>query len=260
MVNQNIIWNWKPYLDLNYQFSILKEAKDSMQKAKELERIGALAHKEGDDKLASQCEELLSKIKDRSFNDPDFASGKDLSSLFISQFKYVAKHKSPLEANVIFISLLKDIKDQRLSNCFLECLELLHKLNEGHIERPQSKAEFLDLINVETEQQRMLSFKERAQNLLNISMEMLKDLALQKLAAEATLAKDLDAVIFINKMLLSIHDKVEAQINNFQVKDLFNMEGSALPELDGSLDDARVVKVEVPAEEDDDSDDIDMSY
>lgn len=260
MVNQNIIWNWKPYLDLNHQFSILKEAKDSMQKAKELERIGALAYKEGDDKLVSQCEELLSKIKDRSFNDPDFASGKDLGSLFMSQLNYVASHKHPLEANIIFISVLKDIKDQNLLRCFLDGMEILHKINDGHIERPQSKAELLDLINVETAQQRMLSFKERAQNLLNISMEMLKDLALQKLAAEATLAKDLDAVIFINKMLLSIHDKVEAQINNFQVKDLFNMEGSALPELDGSLDDTRVIKVEVPAEEGDDSDDIDMSY
>ena len=259
MVNQNIIWNWKPYLDLNHQFAIIKEAKDSMQKAKELERIGALAHKDGDDKLASQCEELLSKIKDRSLNDPDFASGKDLGSLFMSQLNYVASHKHPLEANIIFISLLKDIKDQQLLRCFLDGMEILHKINEGHIEKPQSKAEFLDLINVETAQQRMLSFKERAQNLLNISMEMLKDLALQKLAAEATLAKDLDAVIFINKMLLSIHDKVEAQINNFQVKDLFNMDGSALPELDGSLEGTRIVKVEVPAAEDD-SDDIDMSY
>ena len=259
MVNQNIIWNWKPYLDLNHQFAIIKEAKDSMQKAKELERIGALAHKDGDDKLASQCEELLSKIKDRSLNDPDFASGKDLGSLFISQLNYVASHKHPLEANIIFISLLKDIKDQQLLRCFLDGMEILHKINEGHIEKPQSKAEFLDLINVETAQQRMLSFKERAQNLLNISMEMLKDLALQKLAAEATLAKDLDAVIFINKILLSIHDKVEAQINNFQAKDLFNMEGSTLPELDGSLEGTRIVKVEVPAEEDD-SDDIDMSY
>ena len=258
-VNQNIIWNWKPYLDLNHQFAIIKEAKDSMQKAKELERIGALAHKDGDDKLASQCEELLSKIEDRSLNDPDFASGKDLGSLFMSQLNYVASHKHPLEANIIFISLLKDIKDQQLLRCFLDGMEILHKINEGHIEKPQSKAEFLDLINVETAQQRMLSFKERAQNLLNISMEMLKDLALQKLAAEATLAKDLDAVIFINKILLSIHDKVEAQINNFQAKDLFNMEGSALPELDGSLEGTRIVKVEVPAEEDD-SDDIDMSY
>ncbi len=306
MVNQNIIWNWKPYLDLNHQFAIIKEAKDSMQKAKELERIGALAHKDGDDKLASQCEELLSKIEDRSLNDPDFASGKDLGSLFMSQLNYVASHKHPLEANIIFISLLKDIKDQQLLRCFLDgmeilhkineghiekpqskaefleaniifisllkdikdqqllrCfldgMEILHKINEGHIEKPQSKAEFLDLINVETAQQRMLSFKERAQNLLNISMEMLKDLALQKLAAEATLAKDLDAVIFINKILLSIHDKVEAQINNFQAKDLFNMEGSALPELDGSLEGTRIVKVELPAEEGD-SDDIDMSY
>ena len=259
MVNQNIIWNWKPYLDLNHQFAIIKEAKDSMQKAKELERIGALAHKDGDDKLASQCEELLSKIKDRSLNDPDFASGKDLGSLFMSQLNYVASHKHPLEANIIFISLLKDIKDQQLLRCFLDGMEILHKINEGHIEKPQSKAEFLDLINVETAQQRMLSFKERAQNMLNISMEMLKDLALQKLAAEATLAKDLDAVIFINKILLSIHDKVEAQINNFQAKDLFNMGGSALPELDGSLEGTRIVKVEVPAEEDD-SDDIDMSY
>ena len=259
MVNQNIIWNWKPYLDLNHQFAIIKEAKDSMQKAKELERIGALAHKDGDDKLASQCEELLSKIKDRSLNDPDFASGKDLGSLFMSQLNYVASHKHPLEANIIFISLLKDIKDQQLLRCFLDGMEILHKINEGHIEKPQSKAEFLDLINVETAQQRMLSFKERAQNMLNISMEMLKDLALQKLAAEATLAKDLDAVIFINKILLSIHDKVEAQINNFQAKDLFNMEGSTLPELDGSLEGTRIVKVEVPAEEDD-SDDIDMSY
>ena len=259
MVNQNIIWNWKPYLDLNHQFAIIKEAKDSMQKAKELERIGALAHKDGDDKLASQCEELLSKIKDRSLNDPDFASGKDLGSLFMSQLNYVASHKHPLEANIIFISLLKDIKDQQLLRCFLDGMEILHKINEGHIEKPQSKAEFLDLINVETAQQRMLSFKERAQNLLNISMEMLKDLALQKLAAEATLAKDLDAVIFINKILLSIHDKVEAQINNFQAKDLFNMEGSALPELDGSLEGTRIVKVELPAAEDD-SDDIDMSY
>ena len=259
MVNQNIIWNWKPYLDLNHQFAIIKEAKDSMQKAKELERIGALAHKDGDDKLASQCEELLSKITDRSLNDPDFASGKDLGSLFMSQLNYVASHKHPLEANIIFISLLKDIKDQQLLRCFLDGMEILHKINEGHIEKPQSKAEFLDLINVETAQQRMLSFKERAQNLLNISMEMLKDLALQKLAAEATLAKDLDAVIFINKILLSIHDKVEAQINNFQAKDLFNMEGSALPELDGSLEGTRIVKVELPAEEDD-SDDIDMSY
>ena len=259
MVNQNIIWNWKPYLDLNHQFAIIKEAKDSMQKAKELERIGALAHKDGDDKLASQCEELLSKIKDRSLNEPDFASGKDLGSLFMSQLNYVASHKHPLEANIIFISLLKDIKDQQLLRCFLDGMEILHKINEGHIEKPQSKAEFLDLINVETAQQRMLTFKERAQNMLNISMEMLKDLALQKLAAEATLAKDLDAVIFINKILLSIHDKVEAQINNFQAKDLFNMEGSALPELDGSLEGTRIVKVEVPAEEDD-SDDIDMSY
>ena len=259
MVNQNIIWNWKPYLDLDHQFAIIKEAKDSMQKAKELERIGALAHKDGDDKLASQCEELFSKIKDRSLNDPDFASGKDLGSLFMSQLNYVASHKHPLEANIIFISLLKDIKDQQLLRCFLDGMEILHKINEGHIEKPQSKAEFLDLINVETAQQRMLSFKERAQNMLNISMEMLKDLALQKLAAEATLAKDLDAVIFINKILLSIHDKVEAQINNFQAKDLFNMEGSALPELDGSLEGTRIVKVEVPAEEDD-SDDIDMSY
>ena len=259
MVNQNIIWNWKPYLDLNHQFAIIKEAKDSMQKAKELERIGALAHKDGDDKLASQCEELLSKIKDRSLNDPDFASGKDLGSLFMSQLNYVASHKHPLEANIIFISLLKEIKDQQLLRCFLDGMEILHKINEGHIEKPQSKAEFLDLINVETAQQRMLSFKERAQNLLNISMEMLKDLALQKLAAEATLAKDLDAVIFINKILLSIHDKVEAQINNFQAKDLFNMEGSTLPELDGSLEGTRIVKVELPAEEDD-SDDIDMSY
>ena len=259
MVNQNIIWNWKPYLDLNHQFAIIKEAKDSMQKAKELERIGALAHKDGDDKLASQCEELLSKIKDRSLNDPDFASGKDLGSLFMSQLNYVASHKHPLEANIIFISLLKDIKDQQLLRCFLDGMEILHKINEGHIEKPQSKAEFLDLINVETAQQRMLSFKERAQNMLNISMEMLKDLALQKLAAEATLAKDLDAVIFINKILLSIHDKVEAQINNFQAKDLFNMEGSTLPELDGSLEGTRIVKVELPAEEDD-SDDIDMSY
>ena len=259
MVNQNIIWNWKPYLDLNHQFAIIKEAKDSMQKAKELERIGALAHKDGDDKLASQCEELLSKIEDRSLNDPDFASGKDLGSLFMSQLNYVASHKHPLEANIIFISLLKDIKDQQLLRCFLDGMEILHKINEGHIEKPQTKAEFLDLINVETAQQRMLSFKERAQNLLNISMEMLKDLALQKLAAEATLAKDLDAVIFINKILLSIHDKVEAQINNFQAKDLFNMEGSALPEFDGSLEGTRIVKVEVPAEEDD-SDDIDMSY
>lgn len=259
MVNQNIIWNWKPYLDLDHQFAIIKEAKDSMQKAKELERIGALAHKDGDDKLASQCEELLSKIEDRSLNDPDFASGKDLGSLFMSQLNYVASHKHPLEANIIFISLLKDIKDQQLLRCFLDGMEILHKINEGHIEKPQSKAEFLDLINVETAQQRMLSFKERAQNLLNISMEMLKDLALQKLAAEATLAKDLDAVIFINKILLSIHDKVEAQINNFQAKDLFNMEGSTLPELDGSLEGTRIVKVEVPAAEDD-SDDIDMSY
>ena len=259
MVNQNIIWNWKPYLDLNHQFAIIKEAKDSMQKAKELERIGALAHKDGDDKLASQCEELLSKIKDRSLNDPDFASGKDLGSLFMSQLNYVASHKHPLEANIIFISLLKDIKDQQLLRCFLDGMEILHKINEGHIEKPQSKAEFLDLINVETAQQRMLSFKERAQNMLNISMEMLKDLALQKLAAEATLAKDLDAVIFINKILLSIHDKVEAQINNFQAKDLFNMEGSALPDLDGSLEGTRIVKVELPAE-DGDSDDIDMSY
>lgn len=259
MVNQNIIWNWKPYLDLNHQFAIIKEAKDSMQKAKELERIGALAHKDGDDKLASQCEELLSKIEDRSLNDPDFASGKDLGSLFMSQLNYVASHKHPLEANIIFISLLKDIKDQQLLRCFLDGMEILHKINEGHIEKPQSKAEFLDLINVETAQQRMLSFKERAQNLLNISMEMLKDLALQKLAAEATLAKDLDAVIFINKILLSIHDKVEAQINNFQAKDLFNMEGSTLPELDGSLEGTRIVKVELPAEEGD-SDDIDMSY
>ena len=259
MVNQNIIWNWKPYLDLNHQFAIIKDAKDSMQKAKELERIGALAHKDGDDKLASQCEELLSKIEDRSLNDPDFASGKDLGSLFMSQLNYVASHKHPLEANIIFISLLKDIKDQQLLRCFLDGMEILHKINEGHIEKPQSRAEFLDLINVETAQQRMLSFKERAQNMLNISMEMLKDLALQKLAAEATLAKDLDAVIFINKILLSIHDKVEAQINNFQAKDLFNMEGSALPELDGSLEGTRIVKVEVPAEEGD-SDDIDMSY
>ena len=259
MVNQNIIWNWKPYLDLNHQFAIIKEAKDSMQKAKELERIGALAHKDGDDKLASQCEELLSKIEDRSLNEPDFASGKDLGSLFMSQLNYVASHKHPLEANIIFISLLKDIKDQQLLRCFLDGMEILHKINEGHIEKPQSKAEFLDLINVETAQQRMLSFKERAQNMLNISMEMLKDLALQKLAAEATLAKDLDAVIFINKILLSIHDKVEAQINNFQAKDLFNMEGSTLPELDGSLEGTRIVKVELPAEEGD-SDDIDMSY
>lgn len=217
-VNRSIIWDWSSYLDLAEQFKIVSDGQDCLQKSEELERICSLAHKEGNASLVEQCEQALNSITNRSLNMPDFAQGKDLNSMMKEQMHYIANNKSNVEASVLLADLLRLIKEQDLLRCMVEIIELLQKMDETNSVNLQSKAELLDYINIETSDDLKMSYTDRAMKIYKISHIMTKDFALQKLARKATVDKDFESAIFINKLLLKIHDDIEDTINSLKIE------------------------------------------
>ena len=196
-VNAKIILDYRPYIEPHAQFKVLSTSRDSLQKREHLQYLAVYSYDVGCVEVAKQCEELLDKLPSELPDDPDFAKGKDISSILMSQAQLIIENKSVLEANYLLLDILDRAKECCLLNTSSKLMAQVEQIKDQFLATNYTDREIILRVDLETVDNLNKSFKERAQAFIVLPDSIIKTFMLRRLAFLAELAGDMSSARYI---------------------------------------------------------------
>lgn len=179
-VNKQIILDYRPYMKPNAQFKVLQKSSDSIQKRELLQCLSIYANSKDDISCSKRCDKLLAKMTDPLANDPNFAQGKDMHSLLLSQAKFIVENKNVFEANYLIMDLINVAKECCLLNTASKLLAQLDVVKDKFLSKQLTEREIVDLIDLETEEDVNNSLQDRAFKFINLPDSFTKTFMLRR--------------------------------------------------------------------------------